>query len=215
MKKIKRTKLKLTDILQNNSLRQVKKWKGNTKQTELLQDKLGIMTNYHCSYCDIKDIKKGLSQGEIEHFLPKSIFPNLSELWSNLFWSCRQCNSFKSNNYYKKVGEKNIKPLKPDLENTCITEEYNFNKWFRIDFDTGELIPLKSNKEWQRAKWTIELFNLNHAERIKARKDILHTYRLLRKHGIPYNHPKMHIKNFSYSFYIESWLKIKNLKYQY
>lgn len=218
MKKIKRTKLNADDnILRKGSCWIVQDW-NTKKKIERLQQKLGEMTDYRCSYCDKKEIKKGLVQGEIEHFLPKDKkngFPNLKFVWHNLFWSCPQCNSFKSNKYYKIVGGKKIKPVKPDLENTCSTKEYSFNQWFRIDFDTGKILSVKKNNEWKRAEWTIELLQLNHPARLKSRKKALEDYLFEKNRNIPFNHERRHLRNFSYSFYIEDYLKIHKIKYNY
>ena len=213
MKKINRPKPS-NNILQYNSAWRIKNWNNNKSQKEKLQNELGKMSDFRCSYCDIKNVKKGIHQGNIEHFLPKSEFPNFSNVWHNLFWVCGDCNQiFKGTKYIEK-NEK-IKPLKPDLENTCTTDEYNFNKWFRIDFSTGELISLKSNKNWKRAEWTIKLFGLNHENRTTARQNTLDNYRLNLEFGLPYTNKKMHLRNFSYSFYIEEWLKINKHKFEY
>lgn len=50
-----------------------------------------------CYLCEITEI---LSP-EVEHFVPQSFDPKLGTEWSNLFYSCRRCNSIKSSS--KKV----------------------------------------------------------------------------------------------------------------
>lgn len=195
-------------LLQKNSA-----WRIDYNSPDLATE-LSKMTDCRCAYCDRKDIKKGLQQGQKEHFLPKHEFPNFKDVWCNLFWACSDCNLFKHEKYEKNINGQKIKPLKPDSENTCTTEEYNFDKWFRIDFETGKLVPLKSNKEWLRAEWTIELFNLNHSSRLDARLEILEIYEKLRK-TLPSNDKILQLRNHSYSFYIEYWLKIRKIAYVY
>ncbi len=50
--------------------------------------------NKKCCYCEDSQIK-----GEVEHFLPKSKFPELANDWTNLLWSCHDCNNKKGDNY--------------------------------------------------------------------------------------------------------------------
>ncbi len=167
--------------------------------SNILLQELGEMTNYKCAYCERHKNTHTEKIPQIEHFRPQSKFPNLKDVWINLFWSCPTCNSmkYKGNKFEKELENgKNIRPLKPDQNGIRSKIDYHFKDWFRIDFDTGILIPLKRNKEWQRAKWTIELFGLNRDELKTARKSILEKYKK------DFLTQKIDLDKWSFSFYI-------------
>jgi HNH endonuclease len=48
-----------------------------------------------CVYCRISDGLKGYEGFGVDHYLPKSRFPGLSTAWSNLFYACNVCNTWK------------------------------------------------------------------------------------------------------------------------
>jgi hypothetical protein len=48
-----------------------------------------------CVYCRISDGLKGYEGFGVDHYLPKSRFPALSTTWSNLFYACNVCNTWK------------------------------------------------------------------------------------------------------------------------
>ena len=53
-----------------------------------------------CGYCDDPDEFSGGSRGyHIDHFAPKSIFPELKTEYSNLVYSCSYCNIAKSDKW--------------------------------------------------------------------------------------------------------------------
>jgi len=53
-----------------------------------------------CGYCDDLDETYGLQQGfHIDHFAPRSIFPELEVDYENLVYSCPLCNIAKSNKW--------------------------------------------------------------------------------------------------------------------
>src|SRR5262249_8578818 len=50
-----------------------------------------------CAYCERpEDYMGGDECFEVEHFRPKSKFPELECVYSNLYYACRGCNSHKS-----------------------------------------------------------------------------------------------------------------------
>jgi uncharacterized protein (TIGR02646 family) len=52
-------------------------------------------TKNKCVFCEcIPDVS---NYGEIEHFYPKSLYPEKTFEWDNLFWSCKRCNNPKLN----------------------------------------------------------------------------------------------------------------------
>lgn len=122
-----------------------------------MRSQLVQMTQYHCAFCD--GFIGAESRETIEHFQPKSQFPQLAYQWDNLFPCCDVCQSNK--------GEKfNALLLKPD-ELT-----YQFEAYFIANYHTGELeaSPSASTTDQERAKITIDLYGLNCNARKVARK---------------------------------------------
>jgi hypothetical protein len=48
-----------------------------------------------CVYCRISDGLKGDEGFGVDHYLPKSKFPELTVAWANLFYACNVCNTWK------------------------------------------------------------------------------------------------------------------------
>ncbi len=48
-----------------------------------------------CVYCRISDGLQGYESFGIDHYLPKSKFPQLIAAWPNLFYACNVCNIWK------------------------------------------------------------------------------------------------------------------------
>lgn len=114
------------------------------------------MTQHHCAFCD--GALGVESRKTIEHFRPKESFPHLAYTWDNLFPCCDVCQS-------EKLAKFDEKLLKPDEVG------YRFYDYFEVNFKTGELLPLStvSQHNQDRAKITINLYQLNKLERCKAR----------------------------------------------
>ncbi|NJN78093.1 MAG: hypothetical protein HC803_06945 [Saprospiraceae bacterium] len=53
------------------------------------------MFHEKCCYCEVKVNEEGFPP--IEHFYPKSIYPNEVVTWGNLLLICTVCNTFKDN----------------------------------------------------------------------------------------------------------------------
>jgi len=52
--------------------------------------------HYACGYCTTKECEAEAIGFEIDHYLPLSGHPDLIADFLNLVWSCRHCNSYKS-----------------------------------------------------------------------------------------------------------------------
>ncbi|MGQ7871564.1 HNH endonuclease [Bacillus sp. 1A] len=70
--------------------------KGRYRHEEI-KDALLTETNSKCAYCESKITH--IDYGDIEHIVPKSIFPEKTFLWDNLTIGCAKCNQSKSNYY--------------------------------------------------------------------------------------------------------------------
>ncbi len=182
MNKLDRKKVDKPDCLTKMS----KKWTADFKQKRekqpnywnwhqykkekvehLLMKELSEMSDYHCSYCGIFPLKKDVGGRSIDHFKPKSKFPDLSFDWTNLFASCPDCQRIKGSDYPIEFDA-----LKPDSDN------YNFRYWFRIDWTNNHIIPNPERTENEQyiAKETIKWLGLNDGERPQARYDELVKY---------------------------------------
>ncbi len=121
------------------------------KVNHILQKPLLDMTKEHCAYCDTFFESSPVT---IDHFQPKSKFPELAFTWSNLFPCCGLCQ--------QRLDTFSDLLLKPDEAN------YNFERYFYFDVDNFKIIPnpAASNKDQERARVTIDLFQLD----VKARR---------------------------------------------
>ena len=79
--------------------------------------------NRSCGYCDDSDEFQDKSTFHIDHFAPKSRFPDLELEYDNLVYSCRFCNVAKSNKW---VSDSHLKPQNGDagFVDPC-SEEYD------------------------------------------------------------------------------------------
>ena len=52
--------------------------------------------DFRCAYCLRHEFFFGGGEaGEIDHFRPRHLFPELLTVYGNLYWSCRKCNAVK------------------------------------------------------------------------------------------------------------------------
>lgn len=52
--------------------------------------------DFRCAYCLRHEFFFGGGEaGEIDHFRPRHLFPELLAVYGNLYWSCRKCNAVK------------------------------------------------------------------------------------------------------------------------
>lgn len=85
-----------------------------------------------CVYCAIKDHRLGgIRHFHVEHYKPKSLFPELKKTIGNLFYACPICNVLKSNDWFDLTGDFN-NPQYPDPSN------FNYNNLFEV-VSNGEL----------------------------------------------------------------------------
>ena len=57
------------------------------------REELGTRFQSICGYCE------EYGRGEVDHFRPKSKFPELVYEWSNWVFACRSCNAFKKDKW--------------------------------------------------------------------------------------------------------------------
>lgn len=73
----------------------IDKKKQNKYSNPLIKDILKNETKEKCAYCESRITH--IYPGDIEHIIPKSIYPRLTFTWSNLTLGCYWCNNKKSN----------------------------------------------------------------------------------------------------------------------
>jgi uncharacterized protein (TIGR02646 family) len=126
---------------------------------------LRAMTDGHCSYCDSFPLDAG-SLETIDHFRPKSLFPEEKFHWSNLYLCCPHCQLQKGDRWHPAL----LRPDDPD---------YAFARWFRYLEHTGELEPHPSlgPQEQERVRITIDRLGLNGGGLPVARRRVLRQFR--------------------------------------
>ena len=107
---------------------------------------------YKCAFCECKPGDSG--NIEVEHFAPKSIYPDLTFDWDNLLPSCRKCNEAKTD--FDTIKEPIINPSKTDPE-----ELFTYN-YIRI-------CAISGCSQEQAAKNTIDVCNLNSSRLYEVR----------------------------------------------
>ncbi|MDW8844955.1 hypothetical protein SD961_03440 [Erwinia sp. MMLR14_017] len=142
---------------------------------------LQATTQHHCAFCDGFIGSEG--RETIEHFCPKSRFPEQAFAWENLFPCCDVCQSKKLETYHELL-------IKPD------EEDYQFENYFICNYGSGELQPAPDASEFHRlkAEKTIEVYGLNLPVRKKARIRELKKFRAVGE--------TMHIDEFPYRYYL-------------
>jgi uncharacterized protein (TIGR02646 family) len=148
---------------------------NKTPLNQHLLPALKQMTDEHCAYCDGYPLDT-ICTPTIDHFQPKSKFPELAFTWDNLFLCCQFCQGSEG-----KADSWNADALKPDQA------DYQFEKYFYYEYETGRLHPNSSATpdDQHRAEATIKLMGLNKGGRPEARKRDLkrpkedRTYRFL------------------------------------
>lgn len=142
---------------------------------------LGGITQNHCAFCDGP---LGLESREtVEHFRPKSKFPELAYVWANLFPCCDICQSNKLEKFDEDL-------LKPDEHG------YLFSAYFIVNHRTGAIEPSPQaiQSDQRRAVVTHDMYGLNSPVRKRARLRELENYQL-RENPI--------LDDFNYRFFLE------------
>ena len=119
-------------------------------------EKLNIMQNGFCAYCECNLRKNNNFKGHIEHFIQRDKDPRLTFDWSNLFGSCNnpdRCGKYKDGNPVAKAIHLN-KVCKPDKIDS---------RELMLFLNSGKVRPRKNltTLDTELADNTIAVFNLN------------------------------------------------------
>ena len=112
-----------------------------------------------CGYCERR------CRGEVDHFKPKSRYPELVYTWSNWIFSCHDCNQLKGEKFPRQ-----------GYVNPCAATASNWPEaFFGFDFVTGEILPRAglSRGARQKAQATIDDLGLNDHHQLLERLDWL------------------------------------------
>ncbi|MDO4527579.1 MAG: retron system putative HNH endonuclease [bacterium] len=148
------------------------KWSADHKKP--IMDALCEMQANRCAYCE-GVLEK--NTGHIEHFKKRSLFPELTFCWDNLFYSClseEHCG--KKKDKVIKTQENNLKLIDPCKENP---------EHFLVFSYDGVIAPRTnlSHEASLRANFTISALNLNEPKLVQQRKNILRQYEWLMQYS--------------------------------
>ena len=109
-----------------------------------------LRSRFHCicGYCE-----EAAALGGVDHFRPKSRFPEMVYSWSNWVFACSKCNSTKQDKW-PACGY--VDPC------TCSCEDRPEN-FFDFDLDTGEIVAKfgLTKQQYRKAWQTIDDLGLN------------------------------------------------------
>ena len=120
------------------------------------REELGARFHGICGYCE------EIERGEVDHFRPKSKFPELVYEWTNWVFACNACNSISKRDKWPKGG----------YVNPCAaSRQERPENYFQFDLHTGDLIPRSglSGKRLRMARQTIRDISLNQHFHIQKR----------------------------------------------
>lgn len=143
--------------------KEINKKQGKYRNKEI-KTTLSVMQDGKCAYCESKI--KHVSYGCIEHFRPKSKFPNLCFDWNNLFLACDICNNreHKSDKF----------PLPPEGGPYVNPATENPTQFFDFVYDPATtitaVIPRDGNT---RASLTVTDFGLNRRDLQECRNTLI------------------------------------------
>lgn len=108
-----------------------------------------------CAFCEVE------CNGEVEHFRPKSKFPELVYQWTNWLFACHDCNHAKSNKW---PAGGYVDPCTEEIEEHPET-------YFEFDLMTGEIVPKSglSNAREKKARTMVKDLKLNNYHHLKKR----------------------------------------------
>ena len=113
------------------------------------RDKLRSRFHGNCGYCE-----EYAEPGGVDHFRPKSRFPELVYEWSNWVFACNRCNVTNKKDKWPTGGY--VNPC------ACSCEDRPEN-FFDFDLDTGEIVAKSglTEQQYRKAWQTIDDLGLN------------------------------------------------------
>ena len=123
---------------------------------------LASRANNNCWYCERQCRAVGGWAPTVDHFRPRSRFPELTYKWSNWIFSCRRCNVDNKKDNWPETGY--IDPCAADIMER--PEQY-----LDYEVDTGKIVPKNGLSEAARTRaWdTIEDLGLSKRDLVNPR----------------------------------------------
>lgn len=143
---------KLTSIEIEKLTKEFKKTDKNVWGKEYIKEQLLRMSNNKCAYCEAPLDISG-SYMEVEHFFPKSKYPDKVVEWENLLPSCKRCNIKKGN-----IDPNDYNLINPTTANP--KEHLSLNKYRIIGLD-------------KIGKNTVRLLNLNDISKLVLNRALI------------------------------------------
>ncbi len=141
--------IELTDQLVADLTTEFKQTEKAVWQQTFIKEALLKMSFDKCCFCE-GNTNEESKYVEIEHFHPKSIYPNEVVLWENLLPICKRCNAKKGDHDTKQ--EPIINPAKDNPKEHLYLRNY----WFYPKTPLGKI--------------TIEVIYLNDKHRLKGKR---------------------------------------------
>ena len=146
--------------------------------------------NNCCAYCEEHINAENKEDCDIDHFRKRNIFKSLDDIldYNNLFVSCKNqdhCSNYKDKhmNIIGKPGkDKYNYIINPADENDKPEKYFIYNTFAK----TIEPNPSLSEKDKEKAKLTIKLFQLNCINLKNARKKVLDAVMIMKKYNKSY-----------------------------
>ena len=105
-----------------------------------------------CVYCRKADSFQDSGSFHVEHYKPKSMFSDLVNVYSNLFYACASCNRLKSSYWSVEQSKQVLNPCDHVMSQHLVFE--------------SELVEKRSSQ----GGFNIELLRLNNADSVSYRK---------------------------------------------
>ena len=108
-----------------------------------------------CAYCE------EICRGEVDHFRPKSRYPDLVYSWSNWLFACHDCNHAKLDKW----------PPRGYVDPCARSRGARPEHFFSFDILTGEILPTEglSRARHRKAQGTIDDLRLNEWHHLRKR----------------------------------------------
>ena len=148
-----------------------------------------------CAYCERQCEPQAATSNppnreEIEHFRPRSRFPERSFEWFNLVYACHRCNRAKGDSWpgigdaladrLLTAEDSRYTPVSEYVSPNASAGQRSASEFFSYDIDTGEMTPSDQLPpiEWSMARRTIRDIDLNDSQ--LGENDPNHLWRLRR-----------------------------------
>ncbi len=137
-------------------------WEPKDHEWSYFSETLGNRSNGNCWYCERRCQAVGGWAPTVDHFRPRSRFPQLTYEWSNWIFSCRRCNVEIKKDQWPDSGY-----VDPCAINVMERPE----QYFDYEMDTGKIVARNglSNTARNRAWDTIDDLGLSRRDLVNPR----------------------------------------------